>query len=683
MTEIQANRYFIYIRDHESYTSSTNEKLIKLGKCTVHINYSLNNRNSTYITGEIRQGKFITIIEILNNEYGYTNDEVEDDLHNYFAEHHVYEGAGTEFFKFLIEKNIEKYLIENDIPYKILTTEEVNELNEAMRNQLKKEYESKIKRLSTNRIKQKRVQKLHGDRREDIQTEYIVEGKFELENNGRCLYKAPTGFGKSILFYKTTKSVNATKLLILTPRKQLNIQMVDKKYTSKYISEDCQVLHFSEVESSEKDEELSNFVKSSDKLIVTACYESRKRLINIIKKEGFKFDLIFFDEAHRTESFPLDDDCFSADITKYRLFATATPTNGMKEDKYGKIIEKVNIYDLIKWNILCHIETYIKELGDQKYQYNNLKDFVVGHMLKTNRRKGIIFLSDTTNAKNLYDLLKTQSDIKPIIWVSDKFSDIPPENQQLQTFDDELGPAVLLAVQKVSFGYDNSNIDFICLADPKDSDIDIRQIIGRGLRWNKQDYPNKTLHLLVPLYYDEYTKSSKNDRLKKYLDFIIGECGQDQVVRDLDHEEVEGEGTRTSEGKTYKGESVLSQILKSYCTNGNNMFSMFRLFLRHNNVTDERSYNQLRFIENSWMPVFDKIREKYPSFCFRDIISNTNLYYCDKKEAIEALRFVENELMEEDFEGYNELLSHEKLVKINKINNKIPLIELEMYYPLE
>jgi hypothetical protein len=52
------------------------------------------------------------------------------------------------------------------------------------------------------------------------------------------------------------------------------------------------------------------------------------------------------------------------------------------------------------------------------------------------------------------------------------------------------------------------------LGDPRQSDIDIRQIIGRGLRWNKQLYPNKLLHLLVPIYKDEFGNCAKNECLK-------------------------------------------------------------------------------------------------------------------------------------------------------------------------
>ena len=91
----------------------------------------------------------------------------------------------------------------------------------------------------------------------------------------------------------------------------------------------------------------------------------------------------------------------------------------------------------------------------------------------------------------------------------------------IKIFENDKEKCVVICVGKIGYGYDNDFIDFICLGDPRQSDIDIRQIIGRGLRWKKEVYPNKLLHLLVPLYRDEFGNCVKNEHLKKYLDYII------------------------------------------------------------------------------------------------------------------------------------------------------------------
>ena len=105
------------------------------------------------------------------------------------------------------------------------------------------------------------------------------------------------------------------------------------------------------------------------------------------------------------------------------------------------------------------------------------------------------------------------------------------EHNELIDFENNKNKSIIIVVGKLGYGYDNPYIDFICLGDPRQSDIDIRQIIGRGLRWNKILYPNKLLHLLIPLYKNEFENYKDNTHLKKYLDYIIGECGKDIIFK--------------------------------------------------------------------------------------------------------------------------------------------------------
>jgi primosomal protein N' len=67
--------------------------------------------------------------------------------------------------------------------------------------------------------------------REMKQTEYMNEIKTQLELSKKCFIKAPTGFGKTVLYYKTISKLGCKKILILTPRKMLNKQIVESKYT--------------------------------------------------------------------------------------------------------------------------------------------------------------------------------------------------------------------------------------------------------------------------------------------------------------------------------------------------------------------------------------------------------------------------------------------------------------------
>ena len=148
---------------------------------------------------------------------------------------------------------------------------------------------------------------------------------------------------------------------------------------------------------------------------------------------------------------------------------------------------------------MCDIETIIKKLDNKKKEYHNLKDLIISTMTKHNKKKGIVYVNNCENAKILQKLMETQKVIKSYIYISKDYDDFDECDKDISNFENNEKPCIIIAVGKISYGYDNDFIDFICLGDARQSCIDIRQIIGRGLRWNKETYPNKLLHLLIPL----------------------------------------------------------------------------------------------------------------------------------------------------------------------------------------
>lgn len=218
------------------------------------------------------------------------------------------------------------------------------------------------------------------------------------------------------------------------------------------------------------------------------------------------------------------------------------------------------------------------------------------------------------------------------------------------------------------------------LSDSRQSDIDIRQIIGRGIRWNKNTYPNKLLHLLVPLYKDEFDRYSHNEHLKKYLDYIIGECGQDIIFKS-NGEGFIGDGDKVINGLDYDGETIPTEILESYCTTGYNKFTDFQRFLKNNKIFDEFDYNELQEKNKSWMVEIGKIKEKYPKFCFRNIHYNKNNYYLTKNECQNEIEKVKKILKKNiGLDKYSDLTHKQLIKKLNQIDNKIPLIDIDLYY---
>lgn len=111
---------YIYIRENQWWDE------LNIFKCGYTI--IVRNRDGTYVTSEPIRGKFTQIwqIETLNIE------QIERNLHDHLNGMFMkfYGGGGTEFFKKEGKTLIEPYFDSENIKYKLLTNDEVNELNQ-------------------------------------------------------------------------------------------------------------------------------------------------------------------------------------------------------------------------------------------------------------------------------------------------------------------------------------------------------------------------------------------------------------------------------------------------------------------------------------------------------------------------------------------------------------------------
>ena len=664
------NNGIIYIRHHSSYD---NNKICKLGKTK-----NIIDRDNTYATSEYERGKFILAIELLNNQK-YDDTYVEQLLQKYFKKYHSKKNGGSEFYQNDIIDEIEPFLSTTIIKFKVLSEEEIK--NIIYYGRIKK-LKDLLKKVIQNRLSETKENKL----RNILQENYLVEIIEKLNIYKKSFIKAPTGFGKTHLYYKTIIKMKFDSILFLTPRKLLNLQIVEDKYSFYIKDGNYNIIHYSHIK--EKTKTINKNLKSYKKFIMTSCYQSQTSLLKIIKKFDINFDLIIFDEAHFITSWGNLENIsqfLSNNITKYRLFGSATPTEDIEKapNIYGSIIEKVKVYELINQELLCNIETIVKQLENKKKEYHNLKDLIVESMIKYNKKKGIIYVNDCKNAENLYKLLQKQDKLNVYIYVSKEIAVENDSDTDLKTFEDDKEQCVIICVGKIGYGYDNDFIDFICLGDPRQSDIDIRQIIGRGLRWKKEVYPNKLLHLLIPLYRDEFGNCAKNEHLKKYLDYIIGECGKDIIFKN-NRIFIESNGEeKPNKGNDYVGVNIPTEILNEYCTTGYNKYTDFLRFLKSNLIYDEISYNKLKEKQN-WIVELGGIQTRYPKFCFRHNHPKNIDYYWEKKEALGAYELMNNKLADTSGkEKYRKYTSQQKLEKINELDKKIPPIKFDLYYPID
>lgn len=646
--------FYIYVRIQKHYNEYY---VVKVGGTCDYVR-----RNKNYLTGEYIDGYYVLVFEFL--ESNITFYTLEKFIKNYFKCYWM----KREMFKDKIIDEIENYLSLMNLTFRKLTIDEMKSNVPIVSS--KKYMEECVTRENVNeknahvaRIKflLNKIVPNHIKIRNNCQKLYVTETIDILKKDFKATIVAPTGFGKTVMIYDIIAKMNLKKILFITPRRDLNIQSAKKSPIEPF--------HYSH--NSNK-----NFI-NTDELFVTCCYQSIESIYENLVSREIKFDIIIFDECHTFTKYSDHGIMNDTDITTFRLFCTATPVKQMDKNVYGEIIEKVKIWQLINDGICCHIETIIKHV--ETMTEHNLRLLITESMIKYNKRKGIIYFNDSEKAKSLYFEMKKQKDIKTFIYISRDYDDIPIEDTDINTFNECSEKCVVISINKLTFGYDNSDIDFICFGDIRSSDCDIRQIIGRGLRWIRETYPDKILHVLIPLL---RTEISNFKSLTKYLDFIIGECRYDFIFKSDSYAYI-GNGKTFGYGEIdfSKGESVPFEIIREYSTTRENMFSKFMRMLKRNKIYDEISYNEFRKIMPELYDLKD-IKQKYPNFCFRDIHPMKNSWYWNREEAEEAYKNSIKSINKKY--GCNKVkrLTTDKILIImnNDIDKRIPNIDFDYYY---
>ena len=559
--------------------------------------------------------------------------------------------------------------------------------------------------------------------RDTIQLKYISSCIEILDSSSskRVLLKAPTGFGKTVILYKIMDKLACNINVILTPRRQLNIQSIEHKYHHHLTKPEDWTFHNfspdSNITAYSKKHSLTKFITASKsnnkKMIILACYqESSAKLLDYFTTAGITIDLCICDEAHTIAnwgylenerqrvflgaSIDSSDGSGSSNRINRYIFATATPSNDMitRPEIWGRLVEHVQIYELINKGLLCPFEVLIKSCS-HKNKIIDVAKIVMKTMNKYNKRKGIVYCNNITNALIVYANFKLKyPDANIFIYVSDRhisqktfdnFLEYPefknviwnPSNASISEFNKCKKPAIVITVRMLGYGYDNVNIDLLAFADARDGEAEIRQILGRGLRndLTRKIYPDKLLHVIIPItkkeLLDENNDVSRLRRqceyknLKRFLEFIVTECGKDiingRIISRLEGHVVpedepingitsnSGDESRKDEEDTtskkkkktnkYDGDEIPLEICRELSTNLYGTYTRFLGFLRQKHVFDEASYNQMREDEGSpdWIPVLGEVRKKFKKFCFLDIKSPENSeYYQTWEECYEA-----------------------------------------------
>lgn len=558
---------YIYIRNHSSYNIYD---ACKMGK-TINII----ERDGQYATGEIKRGYFEVIFEVSSEKM----DIIEKLLQNEFNKYNIRYDGGTEFYNKKIITLIEPYLIKLGIEYKRLGIEEINNL--VRRDKKPIWYER------------------------DYQKTIIEYSKNELILNNKIYIELPTGAGKSYIAYNLLNYLKSDFIIIISPRKIVNLQNISVKYLN-ILSDKYDIFDYS----------TDKHFKLTDKKILTCCTQSSNKLYKFILSNKITNLTVWFDEAHwgiedwidslsdnKTLQFWLLDNIH----IKYRLFTSASPNKQkilQNKNIFGELYSAIKVKELIDLNWLSSIKVYI--YSENIDNIDNI-NHIITDFNDTNRKFGFSYHNKQKNAFNLFynHYLRYKEKltyIKPFLLVSDNFSikkdDITLEYnyRDIKTFETTIY-SIGYVVAKYSIGYDFNKLDYMCISDPKLSIQDIKQCIGRGIRSDELgEYGSnkeKILNISLPLYIDN-SSTNKYEKILEVLKYLLYDI-------EISFEEIEFKNryniNANKETKTnnYDGiNNVKSKLLNLLELDNKKMtYEKARKIIADKNIKSKKSYYEL------------------------------------------------------------------------------------------
>lgn len=298
--------------------------------------------------------------------------------------------------------------------------------------------------------------------------------------------------------------------------------------------------------------EFINFNTPKDKVIFST-YQSLDSIVGALDKiEGFSFDIVFFDEAHRTAG-NKDTKMFIMGMNdafipaQKRLFMTATERfvnpriigraheysyevfSMDNYEQYGPTFTSLPFRSAIEKGIIsdykivfcCMKEGEIKSIidnnlilnvGDRDVGAQNLfKQVLLAKVMnEIGIHKAISYHRDINSAKrfitsdNSTNLSEVISGITDDITLSDVYCDhingTMSAGKRKEIFDEFIAApyGVISNARCLTEGVDVPIIDAVYFSDPKNSVIDIIQAVGRSLR-NVKNKPDKVSYIIIPV----------------------------------------------------------------------------------------------------------------------------------------------------------------------------------------
>lgn len=508
---------FIYLRANEYWDTYS---VYKLGKTV-----SIPDREQTYITGELKRGHYITVIEVEQNELG----NVEIQLQEQFTDLHVKFNAGREFYKKEIVSLILPYFENSQINYRVLSADEINSL-------------TRIERAQCGPPKY--IQR-------DYQRDIVQLTCRHFITNTRGILVIPCGVGKTLISLWISIAVDANTILIGVPNKLLLTQWED------VISSIFPNVPRFVVSGGVSIQSIERFLTDNYvKCIILTTYSSAHKVYTASDNQSHIFDIVINDEAHHltAQNISLFDNpktfiqMLNIPCAK-RLSLTATLKqidNDELVENFGEIIDRKCMLWAINLNIICDyvVQTIVSDehqLSEQLLIFNvsgendtrlflgayiALRSVFDGHshhlLVYTNNMENsvkletymkMLIIANYFSMPNLYHSVY-HGDMKQ------KHKEAILDNYNNSTF------GIIVCVYCLGEGYDNCQIDGTVFAENMSSNVRIVQSAQRACR-KDVNRPDKIAKIIIPIFGD--WDNPNNSDLKKVRE-IVYQMGLEDVT---------------------------------------------------------------------------------------------------------------------------------------------------------
>ncbi len=664
---------YIYIRTNESYDKYN---AYKLGKAS-----NIKDRENAYITGDIKRGKYILIIELSKGkeniiekylEYKFKSDGL-----------HVYYNGGTEFYNKKIIDLIIPYLNELNLEYRILTDNEINSLNRT--NRLNKISAKNILQYVKNNIFPKEHQ---------ISILNKITDFYNINKIGKLIWSC--GLGKTLLSIFIIQKLKFKKILIGVPSIYLQKQFI-KEILKVFPSANILCIGGDTIYSTTNASYINSFYNKNETLFFITTYSSCNKLINKY------FDFKIGDEAHHLTGIE------NLETNNYKLFhniksdkilymtATEKVIDSKKEniftmdDKltFGELIDsksvnwaienkKITDYNLL---ILSNTENEINSIiSELNIKVDNKDLFLSAFMsLKAIEKYNdlshiLICCNSTENSDIIYNYINEILKKNILNIDINNFYNNSLHSNKKCNMDDEIELfenskfGIICSVYIFGEGFDLPKLNGVVFAENMISDI---RIVQTSLRPNRLEEGNKTkkAYIIIP-YMESNNIIIDNDSFNRVRMIISKLRNVDETIE----HKIKIQKINKSIGT--KKEPVYNNY---YIEDDNKELSKIKLRLKYSkalhskNTEEEDEYNYVKSI-NKELSIQSK--EEYGSINIKEIHHN----YIENAEEYFKLNGVWHNWY--DFLGVDTskfIQSKEEWIKFCKENN---VKSLDNYYEL-